>query len=175
MLKSFLNLIEDQGDYIAALALLRKDGALTAEEAGRLVRLYEKYVPEAADPDYVRCCLAVYLLPGRTRADAADFRHLGLTEGELEALFTAASITRGEGLTVEQAQDAAALAADGALSVPVRVLLARIALDEMADSPYFVDMRPQIDALAAFLTQCGAEVLERLTMLVREVKLKCRR
>ena len=35
MLRSFLNQMEDQGDYIAALALFRRDGALTDEEAGR--------------------------------------------------------------------------------------------------------------------------------------------
>lgn len=175
MLRDFLNQMEDQGDYIAALALLRRDGALTDEEAGRLFELYEKYVPEAADPDYVRACLAVYLLPGRSRADLADFAPLGLLDGELEALFSAAALTRGEGLTAEQARDAAALAADETISLPVRVLLARIALDEMADSPHFVDMRPQIAALAEFLTGCGAEALERYTPLAREVKLKCRR
>ncbi len=76
---------------------------------------------------------------------------------------------------MEQAQNAAALAADEALSVPVRVLLARIALDEMADSRLFVDLRPQIAALAEFLTGCGAEVLERYTPLAREVKTKCRK
>ena len=37
MLRSFLNQMEDQGDYIAALALFRREGALTDEEAGRLL------------------------------------------------------------------------------------------------------------------------------------------
>ena len=115
------------------------------------------------------------MLSGGLPAPRTEPGGLGLLDGELEALFTAASITRGDGLTVEQAQNAAALAADEALSVPVRVLLARIALDEMADSRLFVDLRPQIAALAEFLTGCGAEVLERYTPLAREVKTKCRK
>ena len=39
MLRSFLNQMEDQGDYITALALFRRDGTLTDEEAGRLFQL----------------------------------------------------------------------------------------------------------------------------------------
>lgn len=175
MLKDFLNMVSDPEDYIAVLTIFRKDETLTDEEVRRLVQLYEKYLPWAADVDYVRCCLAVHLVPGRSRANWTDFDSLGMLDGELEAVFTAVSIAQGDGMSMDLAQDVATLVSDKALSVPARVLLARIALDEMADSPHFVEMRPQIAVLAEFLTECGAEVLEHCTSLVREVKMKCRK
>ena len=103
MLEQFLPTIKDPADYITALSLFKFDTPLTAAEAEQLLALYAKYQPEAEDPDYLKICLAVDLLPGRGREAAADFAALGLSERSLEALFTAqATVTGLEELTVER-------------------------------------------------------------------------
>lgn len=176
MIEQLLPNIKDPADYITALSLFKVDVPLTAAETEQLLELYAKYQSEAPDPDYLKICLAVDLLPGRGREDAADFAALGLSDRSLEALFTAQEIVAGrEDLTEERASHAVALAADEALPLSLRVLVARTALDNMTASRDYVALRDQIAALAAFLTGIGAETLDRYTTLVGEVRMKCRR
>ena len=176
MLEQFLPAIKDPADYLAALSLFKADAPLTAEEAEKLLAVYAKYQTEMDDPDYLRLCLAVDLLPGRTEKDMADFAPLGLGEKNLDALFAAKKIVTGtEELTVEKAAHIVEQVQDETVSLPARVLLARIALDCMAASRDYASLREQITTLAAFLTGCGTETLDRYTTLVGEVKVKCRK
>lgn len=126
MIEQLLPTIKDPADYIAALSLFKVDVPLTKEEAERLLALYAKYRPEAEDPDYLKICLAVDLLPGRDREDAAGLAALGLDERSLEALFTTKEVVAGrEDLTEERAAHIVAQATDEALPMPLRVLVAR--------------------------------------------------
>lgn len=176
MLEQFLPAIKDPADYIAALSLFKVDAPLTDEEAEKLLAIYSKYQPEIDDPDYLRVCLAVDLLPGRTEADAAVFAPLKMGKKNLDALFAAKKIVVGtEDLTVEKAAGIVEQVQNEGVSLPVRVLLARLALDCMAASRDCAALREQITALAAFLTGCGTETLDRYTALVGEVRVKCRK
>ncbi len=176
MIEQLLPTIKDPADYIAALSLFKVDVPLTKEEAERLLALYAKYRPEAEDPDYLKICLAVDLLPGRDREEAAGLAALGLDERSLEALFTTKEVVAGrEDLTEERAAHIVAQATDEALPMPLRVLVARTALDGMTASRNYVALRQHIAALAAFLSGIGAGTLDRYTTLVGEVRMKCRR
>lgn len=176
MLEQFLPAIKDPADYITALSLFKVDAPLTAEEAEKLLAIYAKYQPEIDDPDYLRLCLAADLLPGRTEEDMADFAPLGLGEKNLDAIFAAKKMVTGtEDLEGEKAARIVEQVQDETVSLPARVLLARVALDYMAASRDCASMREQIAALAGFLTGCGTETLDRYTTLVGEVKVKCRR
>lgn len=176
MLEQFLPTIKDPADYIAALSLFKLDAPLTREEAGTLLDIYAKYLPDIEDPDYLKICLATDLLPGRSEEDRADFAALELKDGELDALFTAKEIVSGNNdITAELANAALAQVRNETLALPVRVLLARVALDAAVASRDFASMREQIGGLAAFLTGCGNETLDRYTVLVGEVRAKCRK
>ncbi len=176
MLEQFLPAIKDPADYIAALSIFKMDAPLTGEEATTLLALYAKYLPGVEDPEYLKVCLAVDLLPGRDEANREDFAALELKDGELNALFTARDIAAWrKDMTPELAGAVLGTVTDEALALPVRVLLARAALDAAAGSRNFAAMREQIASLAAFLTGVGTEALDRYTALVGEVRLKCRR
>lgn len=175
MLEQFLPTIKDPADYIAALSLFKVKEPLTKEDADSLLAIYTKYLPDADDPAYLKICIAVDLLPGRGVEDKADFAALGLKDGELDALFTAKDIVSGaKAITAEFAAGILKQARDEALPLPVRVLLARTVLDAAASSRDFASMREQIAGLAEFLTGCGSETLDRYTVLVGEVRIKCK-
>lgn len=176
MLEQILPTIKDPADYLTALSLFKVDVPLTAEEAEKLLAVYAKYLPLAEDPDYLKICLAVDLLPGRTREDTGDLAPLELGEATLDALFTAKTVAEGrEDLTVQRAADIVAVVRNEDAAVAARVLLARLALDTMSASRDFALLREQVTDLAAFLTGCGTELLDRYTTLVGEVRMKCRR
>ena len=174
MLEQFLPAIKDPSDYLTALSLFKADAPLTAEEAEKLLAVYARYLPETEDPAYCKICLAADLLPGRE--DHADFAALELGDATLNALFLARDIITGRvetdaecvGSIVETVNDAA-------VALPIRVLLARGALDAAAASRDIAAMRQEVSVLADFLTGCGTEVLDRYTVLVGEVRMKCRR
>ena len=175
MLEQFLPAIKDPGDYLTALSLFKADAPLTAEEAEKLLAVYARYLPEAEDPQYLKICLAADLLPGREREDAADFAPLELGEATLDALFAAKMVAAGKtDLTVQRAEEIAAVVRNGDAAMAARVLLARLALDAMSASREYVSLRGQIAELAAFLTGIGTQTLDRYTALVGEVRLKCR-
>ena len=176
MLEQFLPIIQDPADYLAALSLYRLDEPLTTEEARRLLEIYAKYQSETVeDPDYLKVCLAADLLPSREREDAADFAPLELGEATLDALFAAKMVAAGKtDLTVQRAEEIAAVVRNGDAAMAARVLLARLALDAMSASREYVSLRGQIAELAAFLTGIGTQTLDRYTALVGEVRLKCR-
>lgn len=54
-------------------------------------------------------------------------------------------------------------------------MLARAALDAISGSRDFSGLREQAAALAAFLTGLGPEVVDRYSVLLGEVRMKCRR
>ena len=175
MLEQFLPAIKDPGDYLTALSLFKADAPLTREEAEKLLAVYARYLPEAEDPQYLKICLAADLLPGREREDAADFAPLELGEATLDALFAAKMVAAGKtDLTVQRAEEIAAVVRNGDAAMAARVLLARLALDAMSASREYVSLRGQIAELAAFLTGIGTQTLDRYTALVGEVRLKCR-
>ncbi len=175
MLEQFLPTIKDPADYITALSLFKVKEPLTKDDADSLLAVYGKYLLNVDDPVYLKVCLAVDLLPGRSEADRADFAALELKDGELDALFTAKDIVSGaKEMTAEFAAGILKQAADETLSLPIRVLLARTALDAAAASRNFASMREQIAGLAAFLTGCGSETLDRYTVLAGEVRFKCK-
>ena len=64
---------KSQEDYITALAAFRGGGALEEEEAEKLAGIYEKYSRDAAHPELARLYMALDMLPGRSREDAAVF------------------------------------------------------------------------------------------------------
>lgn len=174
MLEKILPAIKDPADYLAALALFSSP-PLAGAEAEKLLAVYAKYLRTAEDPAYLKVCMAADLLPGREREAAVDLAPLDLGDATLDALFAAKKIASGrDELTAHRAQEIVAMAEDEEAAVGARVLLARLALDTMTTSLDFADLREQVAALAAFLTGCGAEVLDRYTPLVGEVRAKCR-
>lgn len=82
------------GDYLTALSLFKVDAPLTGEEAGKLLEVYAKYLPETDDPEYCKICLAADLLPGRE--DPADFAALELGDATVAALLEASGIIAGK-------------------------------------------------------------------------------
>ena len=173
MLEQFLPAIKDPSDYLTALSLFKADAPLTAEEAEKLLAVYAKYLPETEDPEYCRVCLAADLLPGRE--DPADFAALELGDAALSALFQARDVITGRvEADAERIRSVLDAVGDGAVPLPIRVLLARGALDAAAVSRDVASLRTEISALADFLTGCGTEILDRYTALVGEVRMKCR-
>lgn len=174
MIEYILPTIKDPADYLSALSLFKADAPLTDKEADTLLSLYAKYSDKITDRDYAKLCLAVDLLPGRGREDAADFAALELGD-DLEALFSAQELLHGQELTAEQAEAVAAQVTGGAASEAARAVLARAALDVMTGAYNFSELQGPVRTLAAFLTGLGAETLDKYTVLVTEVKTKCRR
>ena len=173
MLEQFLPAIKDPGDYLTALSLFKVDAPLTNEEAGKLLEVYARYLPETDDPEYCRICLAADLLPGREAP--ADFAALELGDATVAALLEARDIIAGKAeVDGGRAKHIAEMVKEEAASLPARVLLARGALDVMAGSRDVASLRGEIAALAGFLTGCGTEVLDLYTPLVGEVRIKCR-
>lgn len=173
MLEQFLPAVKDPGDYLTALSLFKAGQPLTSEEAENLLAVYAKYLPETDDPEYCKICLAADLLPGRE--DPADFDALELGEATVAALLEARDIIAGKvELGADRAKGIADMVKNEAVLLPVRVLLARGALDIMAGSKDVASLRGEIAVLAEFLTGCGTEVLDRYTPLVGEVRIKCR-
>lgn len=174
MIEYILPTIKDPADYITALSLFKAEAPLTGAEADTLLSLYAKYSDKIADRGFAKLCLAVDLLPGRTRENAADFAALELGD-DLEALFSAQELLHGKELTAEQAEAVAAQVTGGGASEAARTVLARIALDVMTGVYNFSELQGPVRVLAAFLTGLGAETLDKYTILVSEVKTKCRR
>lgn len=174
MIEYILPTIKDPADYITALSLFKEEEPLSAEEADALLSLYAKYSDKITDKSYAKLCLAVDLLPGRTRENAADFAALELGV-DLEALFSAQELLRGQELTVEQAEAVAAQVTGGSASEAARAVLARAALDVMTGAYNFSELQGPVRALAAFLTGLGPETLDKYTVLASEVKLRCRK
>lgn len=174
MIEYILPAIKDAGDYISALSLFKAEVPLTNEEADTLLSLYAKYSDKITDPSYAKLCLAIDLLPGRGREDAAGFAALELGE-DLEALFSAQELLLGQELTASQAEAVAAQVTDGGASEAAKAVLARIALDAMTGAHNFSELQGPVRALAAFLTGLGAETLDKYTVLVSEVKTRCKR
>lgn len=174
MIDQILPIITDSADYMTALSFFQEGSPLTKAVVDRLLPVYEKYLEAESDPDYAKMCFAVDLLPGRTRADAADFAALELGDRTLDALFFARELSKGRAeLPVETADAVAKWIRDDSVSLPVRVLLARSALNTMAGALNFVEIQDQVRAAAEFLTGVGAERLDRYTALAREVRMKC--
>lgn len=173
MLEQFLPAIKEPSDYLTALSLFKVDVPLTGEEAEKLLAVYDKYLPETSDPEYCKICLAADLLPGRE--DAADFATLKLGEATIAALLEARDVITGRVETdADRASHIVEAVGNEEVALPVRVLLARGALDVMAGSRDVASLHTEITALAEFLSGCGTEVLDRYTPLVGEVRMKCR-
>ena len=175
MIEYILPEIKDAGDYRAALSLFKADAPLSPEEAAQLMSIYEKYGKGAEAPALARLYIALDLLPGRTRDDIADFAALELTEDDLEALFLMQDLICGRAELTGAAASAVVAAVGGLLTRPVDILLARAALDAISGSRDFSGLREQAAALAAFLTGLGPEVVDRYSVLLGEVRMKCRR
>lgn len=174
MIEYILPAIKDVGDYISALSLFKADVPLTGEEADTLLSLYAKYSDKITDPSYAKLCVAVDLLPGRSREDTADFTALELGD-DLNALFSAQELLLGQEVTAEQAEAVASQVTDGAASEAAKTVLARVALDVMTGAHNFSELQGPVRALAAFLTGLGAETLDKYTVLVAEVKTRCKK
>lgn len=176
MLDRFLPMVKDPADYLTALSLFKTGSALSTEEADKLLAVYAKYLPDSEDQDYMKLCLAADILPGRSSQDRGLFAALGLSEAELDALFLCRDLVIEDvELSDSYAGDVVRQALDETVMLPLRIMVARIALDRMVASEAYADLHGQISDLAAFLTACGAEAMEKYGPLIREVKLKCRR
>ena len=175
MIDQVLPKIKDSADYMAAMAVFKPDAPLTEEEADKLLAVCARYLPEyAEDTGFLKVGLAVDLLPGRSAEDAEYFKPLKLNSATLDVLFTAQKIVSMSGaVTAENAGAITAAVKDENADLPARVILARVALDSAASARDIASMRQDIFALAAFLTNCGGELMDRCTELVREVKTKC--
>ena len=169
---------KNQKDYVTALSMFQTGAPLKKPEADKLAALYEKYGTDAAHPELARLYMAVDLLPGRSREDAAVFAPLGLQEADLSALFTAketAVMLRKEETPDTDTVDAAVAAAtDGSLSKPVALFLARSLLNGLAWRWDFGGFRSQAAALAAFLIGEGEETMAEYEIFAEEMRRKCR-
>lgn len=173
MIGKLLPVIRDSADYITALSLFKADAPLNTEDAGKLVGIYQQYGESVEDSALAKLYLALDLLPGRTAENAADFAGLELPEDDLNALFLAKDISGGE-LKGETADQVVETVTGGELTRPVDIILARTALDIMADSRDFGGLREQTQALAGYLASVGAEEMEKYSEIVEEARIKCR-
>ena len=114
------------------------------------------------------------LSPGRGREDATDSAALELGD-DLDALFSGQELLLGQEVTAEQAESVAAQVTDGTASEAAKTVLARVALDVMTGAHNFSELQGPVRALAAFLTGLGAETLDKYTVLVSEVKTRCKK
>lgn len=178
MIEHILPVIKDTADYLTALSLYKANEPLTSDEAAKLLAVYAKYQSQVENQDdlgFLKMCVAVDLLPGRTEEDAADFAALEIGSATLNTLFTAKKLVAGsEDLTTEAAARIVEQVQDETVLLPARVMLARIALDIMTGARNFVELQAQIRELAAFLTGISTETLDRYTTLVGEAWMKCR-
>lgn len=176
MIERILPNINDPADYIDALALLKADTIPATEEWDGLLALYTKYLPEedSGDRDYVILCLALDLMIANGNAEKADFDGRRLSKYDLDALFWVWELVGvKEDVDLPKAKAVTELAQEGQLSETARILLARTALDAMAASRNYLDMRAQIAEMAEILTGSDTARLDRCTRLLREVRYKC--
>lgn len=175
MIDKLLPIITDAQDYMTALSFFQMSGPPAKEDVARLLPVYAKYSGADAGPEYAKLCLAIDLLPGRSRENAADFAALELG-ADLDALFLAQELAGGMGeMSVEQANAVTAAVKNEAVSIPARVLLARTASDAMAGVLNFAEIQGQVRETAEFLIQMGPAGLDRYTALATEVRMKCRK
>ena len=157
---------KSQEDYITALAAFRGGGALEEEEAEKLAGIYEKYSRDAEHPELARLYMALDMLPGRSREDAAVFAALGLPQEDLDALFTAREMSAQ--LTEKEPPD------EDVLEAAIDLFLARVLLNDLAWRWDFGGFRQQAARLAEFLIAAGPEVMTEYTIFLEEAGKKCR-
>lgn len=172
MLAKILSEMKGLEDYKAIVPLLRSGCALTAEEAERLLEVCARHMPEITSQDEWKVHIAVDLMPGRGREDADDFAALELGEKNLDALFTAREVFGSNNPGTYADAVVETLEDDGVL-LPVRMLLARIALDRMSMGLDFAQLREKLKVMAEWLITHGEE-LERYNDLIAEAQWRFR-
>ena len=169
---------KDQTDYITALTAFREDSALEENQVEKLTEIYEQYGRDTAHPELSRLYMALDLLPGRSREDAAVFATLGLNQADLDALFTAremsTKLTEREMPDKEALDAAVETATGGSLSRPVDLFLARVLLNDIAWRWDFGGFRHQAAELAGFLIEAGVDTMNAYTIFMEEAGKKCR-
>lgn len=176
MLEKFLYTMEP-ADYLSAVALYREQ-TLTAQDVERLAEVYDKYAGQCegrrlTQPERIVSMAADMIAQGRS---AQELALLGLDELCLEALSAIPGLTAPEEeLTREQMVPLVRLVWNEELPLPLRIMLARTALDAMANAQGCLSMREGIVKLAGFLTSCGEQALGFASNLVGEVRTKCRK
>ena len=174
MIEQFFPVIRDAESYIAALSVVDPNGSFTDEQVEKILEVYARYMP-GLEQYALKCCFATDLLPEHSRDDAV-FALLDLTEADLDGLFLVKNIVEeSQSLSDGVLRNAVDFVQSDDLSEPVRVLLARIALNAAALSREFLTMRDAITSLSQFLIGCGENVLDRYTDLIVGVWLKCRK
>ncbi len=174
MIDQILPIIGDPKDYMAALSILKSDESPSKDEVDSLLAVYAKYLD--ADQDYSRVCVALDLLRIHKRKDKQDFSALELGDETLDALFFAYDMPAGLlNVPVDTANEIVLKIKDERISISVRILLARLALDTMSGALNFAEIQPQIRELAEFLMSVGTETLNHCSVLAREVRMKCRK
>lgn len=168
MLAKILSEMKGLEDYKAIVPLLRSGCALTAEEAARLLEVCARHMPEITSKDEWKVHIAVDLMPGRGREDADDFSALALGEKNLDALFTARELFGANSPGTYADTIVETLEDDGVL-LPVRMLLARTALDRMSMGRDFAQLRDKLKTMAEWLIAHGDE-LEKYNDLVAEAQ-----
>lgn len=174
MIRDILRGITDQADYIDLLAVLRRDAAIDAATAEKLVALYRAHGKDVTSDEEARLRLAVDLLPGRERCDQADFAGLGLAEHVLDTVFTVQEILlRGEDIDANGADRILEAVGDETIPLVLRAALARLALDAMMSARNFNAVLEQVGELAAFLSGLSEAAMDKCVELVMEVREKC--
>lgn len=172
MIEMILPAIRDGADYIKALTLFRSQSPTDAAE---LVGIYTKYAPHMEDAATAAIYIAIDLLPGRSMEDAGDFSSLGLSQADLESLFQAKTIAGGQHTLEQEEADAIVAATAGdSVSEPIKVLLARLALDALVSRGDCGAFSGQVSSLADYLASLGEDTLDKYTPMVSELRMKCR-
>lgn len=174
MLGRFLQGITESEDYLAAISTLQNSEPMTRETAQKVLNVYARYLPYGTEPGYAKVCLAVDIMAVRTEADAVFFAPLELEERELQALFAAKTIAgdRSAG-SRKKAREIVKQVQNEELSLAVRVILARCALDSMAARWDLAELRDEAVALSEFLISCGSEAMDKYSEIIREVRMQC--
>lgn len=178
MIEQLLPRIKDPAEYRVALSLYTATVPLDVESLTSLLRICEKYIEDNIEQTLLCVGLAVDLLPRLINEHpiSLDFAPLGLEDRSITALLTATKIIVGEGhLDEETTPLVVDMVGDTDISIPIRVMMARAALDILTASKDYVKFRPAISMLAEFLMGCDDALVYQATIMIEEVKIKCRK
>lgn len=164
MIMEMMRNITDMSEYMSILNIIRTNNPLTKEEIDDILPLYHKYGHHAGleidanDIDFIKICLIVDIMKLHETTSPDQFAGFEFTDNTLNFILISRSIYDGSFVIDEtNASDIAAKVLDEKEPMTARIILGRIALDEMTVSEHFDAIQRPIREIANFLVSIKNE------------------
>lgn len=176
MIEYVSKLILKADDYLDALSFVRLSAPLTSEDVAKLTPIYTRYGGWLQSTSDAKVCLAIDLIFGKQWTDKSDLAALELPGNDVDALFAVRDLlTHPNDPMEEKIRQIVDAVESGELSQPVAIIVARLALNVLADEWNIGSLQQQTKILADTLINAGESELDKYTDIIMEVQNKCRK